>query len=145
MQELEATTDFTFQLYNSIQLLDKILNANRISPDLAKLRIKAKFKQEKTWQLKDSLLLRYRKLYVPDNMLIDEMLLRAAIIREAHDQPLLGHPGQTKLRHLLQQRYYQPDQKKDINQYRANCYTCRRLHVFKDKKLGFLHLLLVLN
>jgi hypothetical protein len=39
-------------------------------------------------------------------MLTDEMLLRTAIIREAHDQPFLGHLGRTKLRFLLQQRYY---------------------------------------
>jgi hypothetical protein len=51
--------------------------------------------------LQDGLLLQYGKLYVPDSMLTDEMLLRTTIIREAHDQPLLGHPGRTKLRHLL--------------------------------------------
>jgi hypothetical protein len=45
--ELELTTNFT-SLYDSIQLLDKILIANRISLDLAKLYIKAKFEQEKT-------------------------------------------------------------------------------------------------
>ena len=62
-------------LYNSIQLLDKILIANQTSPDLAKLYIKAKFEQEKTWQLKDSLLLQYKKLYILDSILIEEMLL----------------------------------------------------------------------
>jgi hypothetical protein len=45
--ELKLTTNFTL-LYNSIQLLDKILIANRTSLDLAKLYIKAKFEQEKT-------------------------------------------------------------------------------------------------
>jgi len=38
-------------------------------------------------------------------MLTDEMPLRTTIIREAHDQPLSSYLGQTKLRHLLQQRY----------------------------------------
>ena len=101
-QELEPTADFTSQPYDSIQLLDKILIANRTSPDLAKLRTKAEFEQEKTWQLRDGLLLRYGKLYVPDSMLTDDMPLRTAIIREAHDQPLSGHLGRTKLRYLLQ-------------------------------------------
>jgi len=50
--------------------------------------------------------LRYKKLYMPDSMLIDEMPLRTTIIREAHDQPLSSHLRRTKLRHLLQQRYY---------------------------------------
>jgi len=84
-QELEPTADFTSQPYDSIQLLDKILIANRTSPDLAELRTKAEFEQEKTWQLKDSLLLRYRKLYMPDSMLINEMLLRTAIICKAYN------------------------------------------------------------
>ena len=84
-QELELIANFTSQPYNSIQLLDKILIANRTSPDLAELYTKAEFEQEKTQQLKDSLLLRYGKLYVPDSMLIDEMPLRIAIIYKAHD------------------------------------------------------------
>ena len=73
------------------------------------------------------------------DILINEMPLRTAIICKAHDQPLSSHPRRTKLRHLLQQRYYQLNQKKDINRYRANCYTCCCLHIPKDKKLGFLH------
>ena len=56
-----------------------------MSPDLAKLYIKAKFEQEKTWQLKDSLLLRYKKLYVPDSILINKMPLRITIICKAYN------------------------------------------------------------
>jgi hypothetical protein len=56
-----------------------------MSPNLAKLRIKAKFEQEKTWQLKDGLLLQYRKLYVLDSILIDKMPLRTAIICKAYN------------------------------------------------------------
>jgi hypothetical protein len=82
--EPEPTIDFTSP-YDSLQLLDKILIANRTSPDLAELYTKAEFEQEQTWQLRDGLLLRYGKLYVPDSMLTDEMPLRTAIIREAYD------------------------------------------------------------
>jgi hypothetical protein len=35
-------------------------------------------------------------------MLTDKMPLQTAIIREAHNQPLSSHLGQTKLYHLLQ-------------------------------------------
>ena len=80
----ELIINFTL-LYNSFQLLDKILIANRISPDLAKLYIKAKFEQEKTWQLKDSLLLQYKKLYMLDNILTNEMPLQIAIICKAYN------------------------------------------------------------
>ena len=56
-----------------------------MSLNLAKLRIKAKFEQEKTWQLKDSLLLRYKKLYVPNNILTNNMPLQIAIIYKAYN------------------------------------------------------------
>ena len=75
--------------------------ANRTSAKLEELRTKAKFEQERTWQLRDGLLLRYGKLYVPNDMLTDEMPLRIAIIREAYDQPLSGHPSRAKLQYLL--------------------------------------------
>ena len=84
-QELKLIIDFTSQLYNSIQLLDKILIANRISPDLIKLCIKAEFEREKTQQLKDSLLLQYKKLYMPDNILTNKMPLQTAIICKAYN------------------------------------------------------------
>jgi transposase InsO family protein len=125
--------------YDSLQLVDKILTENRSSPDLQELRTKAQTEKEDTWQLKDGLLLRYGKLYVPNGMLTSQMPLRTAIIREAHEQPLSGHPGRTKLRQLLQKRYYWPNQAKDIDQYCANCHTCRRSHVPRDQKPGLLH------
>ena len=43
---------------------------------------------------------------MPDSILINEMPLRIAIIRKAHDQPLSSYLRRIKLRHLLQQRYY---------------------------------------
>jgi len=127
------------QEYDSIQLTDRILQENRVSPDLAELRTKAQHESEGTWQLRDGLLLRYSKLYVTDGEVTPGMPLRTAIIREAHDQPLSGHPGRSKLRQLLQARYYWPNQGKDIDQYCANCHTCRRAHVPRDKKPGLLH------
>ena len=72
-------------------------------------------------------------------MLTDAIPLRTALIQEAHAQPLSGHPGQTKLKQLLQARYYWPGLGTDVNQYCRNCYTCRRSHVYRDKKPGLLH------
>jgi hypothetical protein len=89
------------QPYNSIQLVDRILQENRASPDLAELRTKAQHETEGTWELRDGLLLRYGKLYVTEGLVTTGMPLRTAIIREAHDQPLSGHPGRAKLRQLL--------------------------------------------
>jgi transposase InsO family protein len=76
-------------------------------------------------------------------MLTESMPLRTALIKEAHEQPLMGHPGRAKLRQLLQTRFYWPGQGKHIERYIANCHTCRRSHVSRDKKPGLLHPLLV--
>jgi transposase InsO family protein len=125
--------------YDSLQLVDRILQENRASPDLAELRTKAQHETEGIWELRDGLLLRYGKLYVTEGTVTPEMPLRTAIIREAHGQPLSGHPGRAKLRQLLQARYYWPDQGKDLDRYCANCHTCKRSHVPRDKKPGLLH------
>jgi hypothetical protein len=79
--------------YDSIRLVERILQENRTSPELNDLRIKAQVKAEDTWQLKDGLLFRYSKLYVTDGFIALDMPLQMALIREAHDQPLSGHLG----------------------------------------------------
>jgi transposase InsO family protein len=129
--------------YDSLQLLSRVLEDNKTNPALHDLRTKAQSKQkDNTWTLREGLLLRYGKLYITDEK-IQNTPLRTAIIREAHEQPLSGHPGRAKLRQLLQARFYWPGQGRDIDQYCANCFTCRRSHVPRDKKPGFLHQLSV--
>ena len=128
--------------YDSLQLLNQIFEDNKTSPNLEELRTKAMTEQEDTWTLRDGLLLRYGKLYITEGV-IQDVPLRTAVIREAHDQPLTGHPGRAKLRQLLQSRYYWPGQGKDIDRYCANYYTCRRAHVPRDKKPGLLQQLAV--
>ena len=66
---------------------------------------------------------------MPDDQLTPEMPLRTALIKEAHEQPLSGHPGCAKLCQLVQSRYYWPSQGKDIDRYRNNCHACKRSHV----------------
>ena len=123
--------------YDSLQLLNQIFEDNKTSPNLEELRTKVITEQEDTWTLRDGLLLRYGKLYITEGA-IQDVPLRTAVIREAHDQPLTGHPGRAKLRQLLQSRYYWPGQGKDIDHYYANYYTCRRAHVPRNKKPGLL-------
>jgi transposase InsO family protein len=124
---------------DSIELVDRLLVANRAAPELEELRVKARTEADTLWKLRDGLLLRDGKLYVPDGQLTPEIPLRTALIREAHEQPLSGHPGHAKLRRLIQSRYYWPNQGKDIDRYCNNCHACRRAHVPRDKKPGLLH------
>ena len=101
--------------YNSLRLISRILEDNRTNPDIQDLWTKAQTEQtDNTWSLQDGLLLRHDKLYVTDST-VDGVPLRTAIIREAYEQPLSGYPGQTKLRQLLQARYYWPSQGSDID------------------------------
>jgi hypothetical protein len=67
---IDTTTELE-QGYDSLQLVDKILTENRTSPELQELRTKAASETEETWQLRDGLLLRYGKLYIPDGMITD--------------------------------------------------------------------------
>ena len=64
--------------------------------------MKATTEKEDTWSLRDGLLYQFSKLFVPNNKLTEDMPLRTAIIKEAYEQPLTGHPGRNKLRQLLQ-------------------------------------------
>ncbi len=71
------------------------------------------------------------------------MPLQTAIIREAYDQPLTGHPGISKLKRAIYDCYYWLSQGSDIDQYISNCTTCRRLHVPYNKKPSLLHQLAI--
>jgi hypothetical protein len=89
-----------------LKLVDRLLTANCTSSKLEELQSKARSEKEGMWYLKDGLLLRLGKLYIPDKKLTPEIPLQTALIREAHDQPLMEHPERAKLQQLLQSRYY---------------------------------------
>ena len=61
--------------YNSTQLINKLLQENRSSPELEELRVKARAESEGTWSVKNGLLLRYGKLYITDGILTGDMPL----------------------------------------------------------------------
>ena len=60
---------------NSTQLIDKLLQENRRSPELEELRVKARAKSEGTWSIKDGLLLQYGRLYITDRILTGDIPL----------------------------------------------------------------------
>ncbi len=73
------------QAYYSIRLIDRILQDNCVSPDLAELRTKAQYETKGTQELQDGLLLYYSKLYVTKGTVILGMPLCTAIIYKAYD------------------------------------------------------------
>ncbi|KAF8749109.1 hypothetical protein RHS01_10282 [Rhizoctonia solani] len=66
-------------------------------------------------------LLWYRgKLVVPDSEILKERLLR-----EFHDSPLAGHPGQQRTLELLSRNYWWPGMKSSAREWVECCPTCQ--------------------
>jgi len=115
----------------SLDLIDRILRANRTSETLAEYREKASEEGEENWQLRDGLILYKDRLVVPED---DH--LRTELIREAHEQLSMAHPGRNKTCRLISARYYWPNLPKDIARFIRNCHTCRRTMVPRDLPPG---------
>jgi hypothetical protein len=49
------------------------------------------------------------------------------VTKEAHDMPLLIHPGSIKMYQNLRQRFWWSNMKQDITRYIAKCDVCRRI------------------
>ncbi len=67
------------------------------------------------------------------------------MIKEAHAQVSTAHPGKTKTRKIITDRYYWPGMAADIDRYIRNCNDCRRSTIPRDKTLGLLKPLPVLE
>ena len=59
--------------------------------------------------------------------------LRTRLIKEAHAQISTAHPGKTKTRKLIGDRYYWVGMTADIDRYVRNCKDCRRSTIPQDK------------
>jgi hypothetical protein len=78
--------------------------------------------------------LRWRdRLWVPDSE-----PLRTALMQEAHDSALAGHPGSNQLKGMISRKYFWPGQSKDIARFVQNCNSCGRNTVWRSRKQGLL-------
>ena len=73
----------------------------------------------------NGLLYKDNKLWVANDLRLD-------VIREVHDQPAVGHAGVRKTILLIQQHFFWPRMKRDIDQYIRNCHVCRRAKALRD-------------
>ena len=99
-------------------LIDDLLQANRTSSDLAPLRQRAT-DRESSWTIHNGLLLFDNRLVVPED---DKLKVR--LLSEAHNQISTAHPGQGKTLRLIQERYYWPRLRTDVQRFVRNCQTC---------------------
>ena len=105
---------------SGLDFIDELLQANRTSPTLQEYHEKAK-DGATLWELRDNGLVTHQeRLVVPD-----ENNLRTRLITEVHTQISTAHPGKTKTRKLIGDRYYWPGMTIDIDRYIRNCNDCR--------------------
>ena len=74
----------------------------------------------------NGLLYKDNKLWVADDLRLD-------VIREVHDQPAVGHAGVRRTMLLIQQHFFWPRMKQDVDQYIQNCHVCRRAKAPRDR------------
>ena len=103
LEELEEPPEIAAleDISESLDLVDRLLTANRTAESLETLRNRARNSERDDLVLEDGLLLFQGRLMVPD---IDH--LRTDLIREAHEQLSTVHPGSRKTTRLLSDRYY---------------------------------------
>ena len=79
----------------------------------------------------NGLLYKDNKLWVAKNLRLD-------VIREVHDQPAVGHADVRRTMLLIQQHFFWPRMKRDVDRYIRNCHICRRAKAPRDRYNGTL-------
>jgi transposase InsO family protein len=86
------------------------------------------------WSRTDSGYLLYEnRIYVPD---VSDLRLR--ILRDKHDHPISGHPGQTKTVQLVAREFYWPNMRTMAQEYVRSCVSCGRNKARRHKPYGTL-------
>jgi transposase InsO family protein len=122
-----------YTLASDIDLVARVLQANRDSKSLQPLRYRASSDRTE-FSMQNGLLLYKDRLIVPDTA-----NLRTLLIREVHDSVTTAHPGIRKTTLLLTAQYYWRGIAHDVATYVRNCHACRRSSVPRDKTPGLLH------
>ena len=124
--QLPATNSGTFTISNP--LLEQLAAAQQEDPQTVALGTlpKAPFHTNTS-----GLILHNNQVVVPN--LHD---LRLRIMQDNHDSLLAGHPGRRSTLLLIQQRYWWPNMRKDIEHFVESCETCRRNKATRHKKYG---------
>ena len=128
-----------------VEIFEKIKRARskdedvvRIVEEMKKARVKEL--QGNKWQIKEELVLKEGKVYVPRN---EE--LRAEIIRWHHDVLTAGHGGKWKTMELVTRNYWWPGVTRDVGRYVEGCDLCQRMKNRTEEVVGKLKLSEVLE
>ncbi|KAF8750946.1 hypothetical protein RHS01_09004 [Rhizoctonia solani] len=117
--ELEIVTEIQGKLKEDPSL-EPIIQFLSEDADNAPLSIRKAYR-DYDWE--EDLLWYQGKLVVPDLEILKECLLR-----EFHDSPLAGHPGQQRTLELLSRNYWWPGMKSSAKEWVECCPTCQANH-----------------
>ncbi|KAF8759758.1 hypothetical protein RHS01_02208 [Rhizoctonia solani] len=118
-EELEIVTEIRAKL-KEVPSLEPIIQFLTEDANNAPLSIQKAY-QDYDWE--EELLWYQGKLVVPDLEPLKEQLLR-----EFHDSPLAGHPGQQQTLELLSRNYWWPGMKSSAKEWVECCPTCQANH-----------------
>ena len=80
-------------------------------------------KELQDWNFENGLLLRHRKVYIPNSK--DEDLCQR-VMEIHHDHPSAGHPGQWKTYKLISRNYWWLRITYNVKNYVSSCETCQQ-------------------
>lgn len=95
--------------------------------------------QDNLFREEDGLILRGKKIYIPDTP------IRLEILKERHDSPAAGHFGTHKTLELVSRDFWWPGWRKFVKEYVKSCDVCNRAKTSRHQPHGLLHPLPVPN
>ena len=113
-----------------INLINEILQTNRIATDLARA-CKLGQNSKDSYTLDNRLLKYQKRLVIPESVYIDLIIASYCSLATAY-------PSKSKTRELVKTRYYWLGMDCDIDRFVSNCHACRRSKVPRDKAPGLL-------
>jgi hypothetical protein len=118
-------------IHTSVNVMTRLTQANReIIETEPYWRL---LTSNKDWTTSKDRLFYKERLYVPD---VGD--LRARLLDEIHRQPSTAHPGKTKMRILVKERFYWETWSKDVDWYVDNYIMCKRTNTRRDLLPGLL-------
>ena len=140
---LEALTNLAAMLLldNPYVVINRVIKINREHQILEPLRQTARSPKLGLYSLDEEGLLTYKgRLYV-----LEVDFICIYLIRAIHATQVTIYLSKRKTGKLLQDKYFQLQMQGDVDTYVATCKACRQSHVPRDKTLGLLKSLLILE
>ncbi|KAK2971376.1 hypothetical protein RJ640_030342 [Escallonia rubra] len=114
--------------------IEEVLEGNKdVMPPEQLFKLAESGQTQRFWVEDGLLYTKGQRVYVPkwNN-------LRKTIIRECHDTPWAGHPGQRRTYALVEASYYWPQMKDEVEAYVKTCLVCQQDKVENQLPAGLL-------